>query len=208
MGESSKPLKVLIDARKSGHGGIGVYLGNLLSGLVVQPNLDISLLCRPDCFLPTLWPSKVHLIKESAGLYSLSELLFLGEKINKGGFDVFHCPHYTLPYNLKIPSVITLHDLIHIECPEKWYYPMIASHLITSAVKRATRVIAVSQYTKDKLAKMLDAKNLGQGVASGIMQKTSVIGNAVDPFFLGVKVEPGYLEERFELEPGYFLAVM
>lgn len=174
---TEKPLpsiRVLLDARKIEGGGIGVYIKNLIGGLIALDNVTLTVLVHPDKaeFARSLGAQNV--VTDSAKLYSFDELFFLRNRIDFSQYDIFHSPHYTLPYRIPIPTVVTVHDIIHITHPEKFYYPFIARKLIRSALRRAAKVITVSEATKRGLESLMPKA----------AKKLSVIPNAVDPFFL------------------------
>ena len=113
--------RVLIDGRKLQHGGIGTYLENLILGLLEKRSADVSLLADKDVARKLPWIQQVRLFHEPARPYSFDELFLMPRRIPWPEFDLFHVPHFTLPYGIPLPSVITLHDLIHINYPERWY---------------------------------------------------------------------------------------
>ncbi len=109
--------RLIIDARKLGDGGIGVYLENLLRGL--------AKLCKPQEILLTVLvePSRLErgsiegestdanlvleelrgvaqLVPDAVGKYSFGEYLvrFRHAQLFRSGPVVFHAPHYTLPF--------------------------------------------------------------------------------------------------------------
>lgn len=164
--------RVLLDARKLGHGGIGVYLENVIAGLLDDQSLDLTLLVADPKVVKPQWQDRVSTLCDRAKLYSVDELFLLPRRVQFRNFDLFHVPHYTLPFGVPIPSVITIHDLIHIRFPERWYYPMAAGAMIRSAVHRASRVIAVSKATADDLNTLL-------GTGSRSIAKVRVVPNAV-----------------------------
>jgi glycosyltransferase involved in cell wall biosynthesis len=147
----AKPIRLLLDGRKLGDGGIGVYTENLIKGLLSVGGVDLSVIIREPSQQSSGLSSNVTWIEDPARPYSLDELVNLPRRVSINQFDVFHAPHYVLPYRVSIPSVVTVHDLIHISHPEKFYYPWIARRLITSAVKRASAVITVSRHTRREL---------------------------------------------------------
>ncbi len=242
-------MKILLDARKLGDGGIGVYIENLVDGLlglhaqgIVQA--ELSLLITPcffsrglhsQCgasgawripsgseaglstgdgkdgtggspsngsngFVPravggqslgraaarlnsgraaiidsmlTRWTDRVRFICEPAGKYSLSEMVVLPlrQRNEIRAHDLYHAPHYTLPTMLGLPSVVTIHDLIHVTHPETFYHRPIASLLLRSAVDRATQVISVSHDTAARLGELMGKE----------CPKVTVIPNALRP---------------------------
>ena len=172
--EMSK-MKAIIDARKLGDGGIGVYLENLVSGLLSLKGtgapIDLTLLLEPrrivglrseegtDWIYDRLrhWRGAVEFVEEPAGKYSLGEYFGLATRQRSvlDNADIYHSPHYTLPFRLNVPSVITVHDVIHLTNPETVYHRPIARALIRSAIERASHVITVSHASLARLIKAL-----------------------------------------------------
>ncbi|MCC7087157.1 MAG: glycosyltransferase family 4 protein [Pirellulales bacterium] len=69
--------------------------------------------------------------------------------------DVFHGPNFFLPANARFKSVVTIHDLAFFKM--QLYTPGITEELKSrtlSAVRRADRVIAISQHTRDDLSEL------------------------------------------------------
>lgn len=158
-------MRVLIDARKLGDGGIGVYIESLIDGLLLLPppiRPDLTLLVQPDapehhdCLLE--WGDRIKLIPESSGKYSLSELIMLPmrQRDSIAGHDLFHSPHYTLPFLSPpfcpaIPSVVTVHDVIHLTHPETMVHRPIGKMMIGSALRRANQIITVSEASQERI---------------------------------------------------------
>ena len=87
-------------------------------------------------------------------LYKVSELL----KPNK--VDIYHGLSNVLPFGLKrsgIPSVLTIHDLIFLRFPEfyKKIDTMLYRFITIRSCHRATKVLAISQQTKNDLIELL-----------------------------------------------------
>lgn len=192
------PLKVLLDARKLGDGGIGIYIQNLIAGLLCSHEVDLTLLVSSDkkSFVPSA--KLLNLIEDNSKSYSFDEMFHLSKRIDFSRFDLFHVPHYTLPYNVPIPTVVTVHDLIHITNPEKFYYPFVAGFLIRSALKRATKVLTVSKASKESLC------NFSKGIAG----KVKVVPNAVDPFMISSEgISQSFSEKYLIKNREYILGV-
>ncbi|MCB0360540.1 MAG: glycosyltransferase family 4 protein, partial [Bdellovibrionales bacterium] len=165
-------LSVVIDARKVGDGGIGVYIENLVDGLldlglIDAGELDLHLLVTPEFEFgkgssevqacAERWRGKVQTVVEYAKKYSLSEYLQIGRR-HRALFrkaDVFHAPHYTLPLNIGCPTVVTVHDVIHVSHPETFYHRPVSAFLISSALQRATEVITVSHASAQVLKNLV-----------------------------------------------------
>lgn len=190
---SRRLLKVLVDARKLGEGGIGTYLFNLLHGLYSSDAVDLTILC--DAERAGALPIDVKVIEENARKYSFDELVLMPMRIPFRDYDIFHVPHYTLPYRVPIPTVITIHDLIHIYNPEKFYYPFVAGPFIHSAMKRATKIITVSHSSFQQIKKF-------SGHDPAIVSKLRIVPNSVEDGLLQAGSRP-VAERRGD----FFLAV-
>lgn len=171
MPHSSHPLRVLLDARKMHDGGIGVYIQNLVEALADRPDVQLTLLGPRQDTISTAWAKRVSVIPNTTRSYSLGELFSLNRIAAASVFDVWHSPHYTLPLGLKIPAIVTIHDLIHVTHPEHFYYPWIARAWIGFGVRRAERVITVSRSSAEELM-----QNFPQ-----VTPKLRTIANAIKP---------------------------
>jgi glycosyltransferase involved in cell wall biosynthesis len=149
-------MKIAIDCRKIGDGGIGVYLRNLLAAWEKQKipaklylfhqTKDRELFCYPKDF--------AELISHDIPKYSMAELFSFSQPLKNIGADLFFTPHYTLPYNLLCPSVVTIHDLIHLKFPVKGgpLGNIYASQLLRHACKAAGAILTDSENTKRDIA--------------------------------------------------------
>lgn len=94
--------------------------------------------------------------------------------------DLIHSPDFIPPLHNKIPAVITVHDLAFLRYPQfvtaksARYYGQ-----VEDAVKRANRIIAVSQSTKNDIIELLGTPEC----------KIDVIYEAADPFFRPIERE-------------------
>ncbi len=186
----SRLPRVMLDARKLGDGGIGVYIQNLVDGILEWgfdtglKLVDLTLLVPSNEVLNSLgeqgkficetlnrWKPHVALVEESAGKYSLSEYLLLPFRQRKAlrEVDLFHAPHYTLPFFLGVPTVTTVHDIIHVSFPDTWKHSLIGKFLIKSALSRSNRVITVSHASRCEIY-----RNFGKAVSP-----IDVVPNAV-----------------------------
>ncbi len=185
------PLRVLLDGRKLGDGGIGVYIDNTVRGLLERGDVDLTIIAKPGQDGGVTWRREVAWLFDNARPYSLSEYFFLARRIDFSTYDLYHSPHYTLPFGIQIPSVVTIHDLIHIEHPERTFYPLIARRLISSAVRRASAVIVVSEDTKRSLTVCLDPSNVDihvipNSIPAMMSNGTKDIGSTTSPELRGV----------------------
>jgi glycosyltransferase involved in cell wall biosynthesis len=194
---------VAIDARKIADFGIGTYVRGLVGALArLDHAVRYLLLAGPDgpAALPHL-PGNFRWLEERSPGYSLRELVSVARSLRRERVDLFHAPHYVVPFALPCPFVVTVHDLIHLRFPEHRSRLELAyaRTMIGRAVRRAERVIAVSRSTAEELSASFPA-------AAG---KLEVIPNGVDEVF---RHPPSDAETRSALagaglEPGYLLFV-
>ena len=151
-------IRLILDGRKLGDGGIGVYTANLIAGLVDAGGVDVSVIVRSVAQILPSFSQNVTWIQDPAKPYSLDELIGMPRRIPFSEFDIFHAPHFVLPYRVGIPTVVTVHDMIQISHPEKFYYPWIARRLIGSSIRRADAVIAVSRHTRSEVLNLANVR--------------------------------------------------
>lgn len=75
----------------------------------------------------------------------------LYNKLNKYGVDLMHFTYFRDAFFYKDKFVVTIHDLIlsHVSFLKRLAYRMI----LKSVIKRAEKIIAVSEYTKKEILK-------------------------------------------------------
>jgi len=176
------PLRVGFDARKIDDFGIGTHIRGLLGALVGQaglrevPELVVYLPPGRRCPIPDDPGRVVEWREEAARPYSLTELWRLAWRARQDEVTLFHAPHYVCPPVLPCPAVVTIHDLIHLRLPVRHRHPLAplyARVMLRLAVRRAARLIAVSESTRQDLEARLRAP----------LGKIRVIPNGVDPIF-------------------------
>jgi len=186
--------RIAIDARKLADFGIGTHIRGLLLGLAeVDRETTFLLLGRPEARsgLPEL-PPNFEWVEERAPGYSARELWSLSRTARRAAADLFHAPHYVLPFRLPCPAVVTIHDLIHRRFPEhrSAVELLYARRTLARALRTARAAIAVSETTRREIV-----ERFGGALASRLV----TIPNGVDQRFrepaegLPPGLEPGYL---------------
>jgi len=121
-------------------------------------------------------------------------------RLRADGVDVLHCPSFRGPFSSKVPLVVTVHDLAVLR-EQSWFnrwtrtYSRIA---VPRVVRAASRLVAVSEFTKRELVALL-------GVPEA---KIRVVPNAVEDVFTpeGPKAGGDYVLAVGTLEPRKNLA--
>jgi glycosyltransferase involved in cell wall biosynthesis len=90
--------------------------------------------------------------------YSIRELLAVGRAADRARLDLFHAPHYVVPI-MHVPLVVTIHDLIHLRHPNP-LARLYARTMIGRAVRKARRVLTVSETVKREIEATFGARNV------------------------------------------------
>jgi len=172
-------VKVALDARKLFDGGIGTYIRELLRALAAaHANDEWIALVDPADTGRVRWPGNVRECPVRAGKYGLAEHVAVPAAARRAGAELLHAPHYTLPLGWGGPSVVTIHDLIHVRFP-RFHRPGVALYarvMARLAAKRARIVIADSEATKRDIVELLGTPEekvrvVSLGVSSRIQRR-------------------------------------
>ncbi len=171
-------MRIAIDARKLHDYGIGRYVRSVLRylGRIDHEN-EYVLLCHPaDCDTVKGFGDNFGALAVPSRNYSVSEQVRVPLALRKAGAQVFHAPHYVLPPLLPCPSVVTIHDCIHLMFPQ--YLPNKFAHayartFMTMAARRSARVLTVSEASKRDILHFFRIPS----------SKVEVVYNAIDDRF-------------------------
>lgn len=170
-------MRIGIDARLAYHrqAGISWYTIRLIQALAKIDNENEYVLLQHRRQLEPLVSAPNF---RCATLYAPAHHRFeqwpLSLETRRLGLDLLHSPDFIPPLHNKVPSVITVHDLgFHlypnfVTADSARYYGQ-----TELAVRRANRIIAVSQSTRHDLVRLLGAPE----------DKINVIYEAADPLF-------------------------
>jgi glycosyltransferase involved in cell wall biosynthesis len=144
-------VRIGIDARKIADFGIGTYIRGLLGALVSLGDDDMYVAFAPQSHAQLL-PEGIEHVVVDAPHYSIRELVAIGRAADRAKLDLFHAPHYVVPFT-SVPLVVTIHDLIHLRHPNA-LARMYARQMIGRAVRRSRRVLTVSESVKREIVAM------------------------------------------------------
>lgn len=141
-------MRIGIDARKIADFGIGTYIRGLLRGLE-----EIDAPEEYVVFAPSPASPRFEHVPFDAPHYSARELIDLGRAIKRARLDLFHAPHYVVPFTAT-PVVVTIHDLIHLHAKHRNpLKPLYARTMLGRAVRKSARVLTVSEAVKRDIVK-------------------------------------------------------
>jgi len=196
-------MKIAIDARKWRDYGIGTYVRNVVRHLAqIDRETTYLLFCNPadESALRDLAENFVPVVDSSGG-YSLREHVSLPLKLRSLGAELLHSPHYVRPLLCTIPSVVTIHDCIHLLFPQ--YLPnrmafRYARFVMGSAIRNSSIVFTVSEASRADILRFYPSTDPA---------KVHVVPNAIDAELL---VDPGEAErdrvrERYQIRGRFVL---
>lgn len=195
-----------IDARFFGPRGkgLGRYTQKLIEHLeIIDDKNEYRIFLRQENF-NNYQPKNPKFKKVLADYrwYSLAEQIFLPIKIYRAKIDLMHFPHFNVPIFCPTKFVVTIHDLIlkYFQSrrastlgPIKYFLKNLVYRLVIwLAIKRAKKVITVSNYVKKDILDCFKisaekVKVIYEGAPSVIQQSLRELPNQIRrPFLLYV----------------------
>ena len=173
-------MKVAIDIRRMTEFGVGTYIRNVVRTLAQLDRDSEYFLIGSSGKVAECGalPPNFHAVELAGGDDTLQGNLDFRAITKRIECDVVHIPHlFWIPRGLSCPYVLTVHDLL-----EHMYGSRHASSLRRSlhfyltrrVLRKAARVIAVSQFTKNEIHKLLEIED----------DRIEVVYNAIDERFL------------------------
>jgi glycosyltransferase involved in cell wall biosynthesis len=188
-------VKIAIDVRKWRDYGIGTYVRNVVRHLArLDRETTYLLFCNPadEPVLRDLAENFMPVVDGSAR-YGLREHVSIPLKLRRLGAELLHSPHYVRPLLCTVPTVVTIHDCIHLLFPQ--YLPnrmayRYARFVMGSAVRNSAIVLTVSEASRADILRFYPATDPA---------KVLVVPNAIDAELLE---DPGP-EERERVRERY-----
>ncbi len=162
-------MRIGIDARLWNETGVGRYIRNLVWQLqVLDKKNDYTLFVSKKFRIEDLGfkDSRFKIVQTDIRWHTIEEQLQFPKILEKEQLDLVHFPYFSVPIRYNRPFVITIHDLIinHYPTgkastlPSLVYYLKLQGYkfVIKQAARKARKVIAVSQATKDEIVKHLE----------------------------------------------------
>ena len=179
-------MKVAIDIRRMTEFGIGTYIRNVVRTLArLDRDSKYFLIGSPakvaEC---GPLPPNFHAVALDGRDDTLKGNLDFRAIVRRLGCDVVHIPHlFWIPRGLGCPYVLTVHDLL-----EHMYGSRNASsfrrslhfYMTRRVLRKAARVIAVSQFTRNEIEKLLAIPD-ATGSRLSTTQSTSAFCMATPP---------------------------
>lgn len=203
-------IKVFFDHQKfttQRYGGISRYFASVIQEIKKQPDFDYQL---GVLYSDNHYIKDEHQICNNAIGRKLSKTI-LGRKIynlneayckhllHKNNFDIFH-PTYYDPYfinRLKKPMVTTIHDMTYERLPEYFWANDPLTYQKRINIKKADKIIAISETTKKDLLALSDVAEdkihvIYHGIDIHTPLESESIASLPDQYILFVGDRSGY----------------
>jgi len=191
---------LIIDARMIEHAGIGTYLQNLIP--LIMDHFNVSLLAASENLPKYDWSSRLRVLNTFSPIYSVSEQLELPRKIFR--VDGFWSPHFNIPI-LPVRArkrIVTIHDVFHLVFYDQ--LPLVqklyAKQMFRQIVRRADRIITVSNTSRDEICRYTTAHR----------EDISVIYNGIDTGLFKIKTDKSsakQIQKKYGLPDRFILFV-
>jgi glycosyltransferase involved in cell wall biosynthesis len=172
-------MRVAIDIRRAGDFGFGTYIRNIVNQLARADGDTLYLLIGQERHLRQFdpLPKNFVLVDYPAEPGSFRTHFHLPFLLRQKRVDILHMPWFYAPAVVPSRLVLTVHDLTDVLAPPVGATPLVQAgrlYFARRALKRADRILAVSQSSKRELSRVF-------GVPE---EKIEVVYNAVDERFL------------------------
>lgn len=154
--------RIGIDARMLGREqtGIGKYIARLCEFVppLMKDTQFVVFLREPELSRFKSIYSNVEKRKVSARWYGYREQALLPFELLRARVQLMHFPHFNVPLFYPGKFVVTIHDLTPHAFPgpkmRSWWRETMFRLVFSSALQRAKRIIAVSNYTRHDILKL------------------------------------------------------
>ncbi len=198
-------MKIGLDLRMlDGGSGISRYISELSHEILKQYQThDYVLFFRNASQSESYKQYNKKIVVADIPHYSLAEQTKFPRILAKENLDLVHFPHFNVPVLYNKPFVVTIHDLTHTKFPgrkkSRILYRIGYNAVLSSAIKKSARIIAVSQSTKKEVLEYF-------GIAA---DKISVVYEGVNKSYKLVDKDKAfeYVTNRFKIGKPYILYV-
>jgi glycosyltransferase involved in cell wall biosynthesis len=157
-------MKLAIDARSATlhqGTGIGTYTNNLISGLLSLDSKDNFTLFCSGKFNENFNKKNTNIVYSSGRHGGFYEKYYIPNILNKIDTDLYHIPQNGIGFDLntRIPTIVTIHDLIPYVMPEtvgKGYLERFLRDM-PNIISNSCGILTVSEYSKKDILKFFSS---------------------------------------------------
>ena len=155
-------MKIFIDCRMLGSGGIGTYLESLLPYFTNENQTFLLINEKQKPFLAQV-QDKAQIITTDIKTFSLKELFFFPKAILKiiNSCDLYYSAYCNIPGGIKVPVYSTIHDIVFLDVPELSSKTgvLIRKFFYQRAINRSKVIFTVSAFSAERIRTQLKIKN-------------------------------------------------
>lgn len=199
-------MNVIIDARMVDEHlhGIARYAYEIIKGVSKEDNINIKLLVNNLKISNKIFAKfqNIEFIVMKSKFLSIGEQFELPSIINKYKDDtIFHSPSFVSSPFIKIPMVMTIHDLNHLRFPEyySWFHKYYYKYIVKNSALRCKRIITVSNFSENEIIDWIKFDK----------NKVVVTYNGVDKNFRVIedKIELNRVKKKYDLPDKFVLYI-
>ncbi len=190
--------------RKKKHGMDIVALELLRAFQKMDHGHEIFVFVKPDEDKLSLSSGNgIQIVEVEGGPYPIWEQILLPRAAKKHKIDVLHCTANTAPLFVKVPLILTLHDIIFLERLDlkngSWYQRignLYRRFLVPAVVRKCEAITTVSNYEKKKIITHFQLPS----------EKVSTVYNGVGNHFKVIeKEELAEFKEKYAIPSEFIL---
>ncbi len=186
-------MKILLNGLQIGKNNSGVqYYAKHLYDAIQKINpvkIEVQLYKQniksrsPFSLLPSLYSfyrslssvSRLPIPSQSRLFRILNENFRLPNYLKKHNFQLFHSPNYVLPFFIKTPSIITVHDLFTFDFPKLCRLKSVLYFklFLPRSIKKADKIITISETVKNDILSRFNVPD----------KKVDVVPLGISPMF-------------------------
>ena len=155
-------MKIAVDARMLGSGGIGTYIASLLPYFLEKNRCLIF--GDAEAIAPFGKYENAETAECRVKTFSLAERFAFPRELCKkiNSCDVYYTPYCNIPSGIKIPVFSTIHDVVFLDVPGLASKAGVAArkYFYQRAIDRSRAVFTVSEFSQNRIRATLDCKNL------------------------------------------------
>ena len=153
-------MKIAVDARMLGSGGIGTYIASLLP-YFLEKN-ECLIFGDTEAIAPFAKYENAEIAECRVKTFSLAERFAFPRKLcgKINSCDVYYTPYCNIPSGIEIPVFSTIHDVVFLDVPglASKAGTAVRKYFYQRAVDRSRAVFTVSEFSRDRIRATLDCK--------------------------------------------------
>ena len=153
-------MKIAVDARMLGSGGIGTYIASLLP-YFLEKN-ECLIFGDTEAIAPFAKYENAEIAECRVKTFSLAERFAFPRKLcgKINSCDVYYTPYCNIPSGITIPVFLTIHDVVFLDVPGLASKAGVAvrKYFYQRAVDKSRAVFTVSKFSASRIRSTLDCK--------------------------------------------------